>query len=73
MAEVRRKAWIDLKQLRLDRGWRQWEAAEKLGVSRTYVSAVENGRRGISMAMMDAIIQVFGVSYEDFLNSSKSA
>lgn len=73
MADMRRRAWIDLKQLRLNRGWRQWEAAEKLGVSRTYVSAVENGRRGISMTMMDAIIQVFGVSYEDFLNSNKSA
>jgi transcriptional regulator with XRE-family HTH domain len=65
----REKAWIDLKKLRTDHGWRQTETAEKLGVSREYVSAIENGRRGISMTVMDAIIRVFGVPYEDFFRA----
>ncbi len=64
-----RKLWIDLKKLRTERGWRQWETAEKLGLSRTYVSALENGRRGVSLSVMEAVIRVFGVGYEDFFNS----
>ncbi|MDR1687078.1 MAG: helix-turn-helix transcriptional regulator [Clostridiales bacterium] len=66
MGENSNRAHINLKKLRTDRGWAQWETAEKLGVSREYISAVENGKRGISMSMMKAIIQVFGVKYEDF-------
>jgi transcriptional regulator with XRE-family HTH domain len=69
MRENNRKARIDLKKLRTNRGWPQWKTAEELGVSREYISAVENGKRGISMSMMKAIIQVFGVKYEDFYKS----
>ncbi len=65
------KAWIDLKKLRVDRGWRQRETAEKLGVSREYISAIENDKRGISMKMMGRIIRVFGVSYEDFFQGKQ--
>ena len=57
---------IDLKNLRKKRGWQQWQAAEKLGFCRSYIAMVENGRQGISINMMNAIIRVFGVKYEDF-------
>ena len=60
------KAWIDVKKLRIEKGWLQREAAEKLGVSRPYLSAVENGKRDISLQMMASIIEVFEVKYEDF-------
>ena len=66
LMELEKKAWIDLRKLRVSRGWLQSEAAEALNVSRPYLSAVENGKRGISMNMMAAIIRVFGVKYEDF-------
>jgi len=62
------KLWIDIRKLRQDRGWLQRETAKKLGVTRAYISSVENGRRGISMNMMLAIIRVFDVKYEDFLD-----
>ena len=61
------KVWIDIRKLRQDQGWLQREAAEKLGVTRSYISAVENGKRGISMRIMEAIIRVFDVKYEDFI------
>lgn len=57
---------IDIKGLREGRGWLQGEAAEKLGVSRSYLSAIENSKRGISLNMMEAIIKVFDVTYGDF-------
>ena len=61
-----RKPMIDLKKLREERGWRQYQAAEELGFCRSYIAMVENGRQGISTGMMNAIIRVFGVKYEDF-------
>jgi putative transcriptional regulator len=67
------QAWIDLRKLRKERGWVQAKAADKLGVTREHVSAIENGRRGISMKMMATIIRVFGVKYEDFYQSPAKA
>ncbi len=65
-----RHAWVDLKKLREARGWLQREAAEKLGISRSYLSSVENNKRGISLPLMESIIRVFGIRYEDFYTSS---
>ncbi|MDR2892016.1 MAG: helix-turn-helix transcriptional regulator [Deltaproteobacteria bacterium] len=63
------RPWIDLRKLRKERGWTQAVAANQLGVTREHVSAIENGKRGISMKMMSAIIQVFGMAYKDFFQS----
>jgi len=62
------KPQIDLRALRKIRGWTQSQAAAKLGFCRSYISAVENGKQGISVEMMNAIIRVLGMKYEDFYN-----
>jgi transcriptional regulator with XRE-family HTH domain len=64
---------MDLRKLRKEHGLTQSKAAEKLGVSREHLSALENGRRGISMQMMAAIIHVFGVKYEDFYQPAEES
>ena len=60
------KPCIDLKKLREDREWTQLQTAKALGFCRSYISAVENSKQGISIDMLNAIIRVFGVTYEDF-------
>ena len=60
------RIWIDVKRLRLERGWLQREAAGKLGVTRGYLSSVENDKRDISKKMIASIIKVFAVKFEDF-------
>ena len=60
------KPLINVKQLRKRRGWTQERTASELGFCRSYISAVENRKQGISVDMMNAIIRVFGVKYEDF-------
>ena len=60
------KPCIDLKKLREDRDWTQLQAANALGFCRSYISAVENSKQGLSVEMINAIIRVFDVSYEDF-------
>ena len=61
---------MDLRVLREKRGWTKIRTAAELGFSRTYYSDVENGKHGISLKMMHAIIKVFNVKYEDFYKSS---
>jgi DNA-binding XRE family transcriptional regulator len=63
------KPTIGLRMLRKARGWTQLQAAEELGFCRSYMSAVENGKQGVSVEMINAIIRVFGVKYEDFYKS----
>jgi len=60
------KPQIDLRGLRKECGWTQWQTAQNLGFCRSYLSAVENGKQGISIEMMNAIIRVFNVKYDDF-------
>ena len=66
---MNRVPWIDLKKLRREKDWTQEDAGAKLGFTRCYVSAVETGKRNISLKMMQKIIKVFNVKYEDFYNS----
>jgi transcriptional regulator with XRE-family HTH domain len=61
------RIWIDVRALRKEHGWLQRQAAEELGISRSYLSAVENCKRGISLPLMEAVIRTFGVKYEDFI------
>jgi len=53
-----------------EKGWTQDEAGEKLGFTRCYISAVEIGKRNISLEMMHRIIKVFDVKYEDFYSET---
>jgi transcriptional regulator with XRE-family HTH domain len=55
----------NLKELREKRGWLQGEAAEKLGISRSHLSTVENGKRGMSLQLIKKIIDVYNVTFED--------
>jgi transcriptional regulator with XRE-family HTH domain len=57
----------NLRRLRLERKWSQEDCAEKCGLHRTYVGAVERGERNITLASLDRIAAAFGVSAVDML------
>lgn len=48
-----------LRELRGDRGWSQAELAERLGVSRQTVNAVETGRYEPSLSLALKIARLF--------------
>jgi putative transcriptional regulator len=52
-------------ELRGERGWSQGELAEKLGVSRQTVNAVERERYEPSLSLAFAIAALFGRTIED--------
>ena len=52
-------------ELRAERGWSQSELADKLGVSRQTVNAVERERYEPSLSLAFAIATVFGRPIEE--------
>lgn len=54
-----------LKVLRAERDWSQQDLAERLGVSRQSVNAIEKGRYDPSLPLAFTIADTFGMRIED--------
>ena len=54
-----------LKPLRAARNWSQGDLAQRLGVSRQSVNAIETGRYDPSLPLAFRIAELFGLSIED--------
>ena len=54
-----------LRVLRAERAWSQAELADRLGVSRQTVNAIENGKYDPSLPLAFKLGSVFGLQIED--------
>ncbi len=54
-----------LRVLRAERGWSQADLAERLGVSRQSVNAIETGKYDPSLPLAFTIARPFGQGIED--------
>lgn len=62
-----------LRELRLEAGLTQVEAAEGLGISQTGLSDVEIGERGIDFLFVVDACRLYDMPLEDFLAGFKKA
>jgi transcriptional regulator with XRE-family HTH domain len=60
-----------IKTLRKQLGLSQEALALKAEVDRTYMTDVENGRRNISVVILEKIIRALEVSFTDFFTSKE--
>lgn len=60
------KVGKQIQELREARGWRQWELAEKVGVSRSTVSNIESGRRSLTLETLRRFCDVFQINISYF-------
>jgi transcriptional regulator with XRE-family HTH domain len=60
-----------IKQLRKERDFSQEALALKAEVDRTYVTDVENGRRNVSLEILERLIKALNVSIAEFFNSKE--
>ena len=58
-----------LRSLRAEHGWSQQELAERLGVSRQSVNAIETGRYDPSLPLAFTIAELFGLAIEQIFTS----
>ncbi|HKH28349.1 MAG TPA: helix-turn-helix transcriptional regulator [Sphingomicrobium sp.] len=62
-----------VKDLRTERGWSQVELAEKIGISRQSVYAIESGKFDPSLPVAFRIAELFGMSIEDIFEKRSSS
>jgi putative transcriptional regulator len=55
----------DLRERRAERGWSQGDLAERLGVSRQTINAIETGKYDPSLELAFSIARLFKVRIED--------
>ncbi|WP_285415948.1 helix-turn-helix transcriptional regulator [Pseudomonas sp. efr-133-TYG-5] len=59
-----------LKELRAERTWSQVELAERLGVSRQTINAIENERYDPSLPLAFQIARAFGLPIESIFDDA---
>jgi putative transcriptional regulator len=57
-----------LKVLRAERDWSQQDLADRLGVSRQSVNAIEKGRYDPSLPLAFTIAETFGLTIEEIFS-----
>ncbi|MEE4153320.1 MAG: helix-turn-helix transcriptional regulator [Erythrobacter sp.] len=60
-----------LKVLRAERDWSQQDLADRLGVSRQSVNAIEKGRYDPSLPLAFRIAEVFGLAIEQIFERDR--
>ena len=65
--DVRKKFGKQLRALREERGWSQEEFADRAGLHRTYVSAVERGVRNPTLSVLERLAKALGIKLSELL------
>lgn len=69
--DLKEKVGLRIRQLRKEQELSQEALGYKAEVDRTYVTDVENGRRNVSVEILERLIKALGVSVADFFNSKE--
>ena len=65
--DIKEKFGIRLKTLRKEKGLSQEELALKSGLNRPYISAIEKGKRNVSLEVMEKLAGAIGIGIEELL------
>jgi len=57
-----------LKQLRNRQGWTQVYMAEHVGIDRSYISDMENGKKAVCLPTLQVLADAFGTSISKMLS-----
>ena len=69
--DIKLKVGQRIKEIRKKLELSQEALANEAEVDRTYMTDVENGRRNISIEVLERIIDALQVSYAEFFNSKE--
>lgn len=54
----------NMKKIRLEKGMSQGDICRELGLDRTYISNVENGKQNLTISTMEKVAKGLGVNVE---------
>ena len=63
---IKQKVGARIRELRNDRGLSQEKLALAAGLDRTYIASVENGKRNISIVILEKIIVALNSTFSMF-------
>lgn len=66
---IKDQVGIRIKQLRIAKGLSQEKLALEVGLDRTYITSVENGKRNISIQNLEKIWSFFKLTPSQFFDS----
>lgn len=69
--DIKQKVGQRIKQLRQELGLSQEGLGLEAGVDRTYVSDVENGRRNVSVDILERLIKALKINFAEFFASKE--
>lgn len=69
--DIKQKVGQRIKQLRKELELSQEALGLKAEVDRTYVTDVENGRRNVSLEILERIIKALNISIAEFFNGKE--
>jgi len=69
--DIKDKVGQRIKELRHELGISQEALGNKAGVDRTYVTDVENGRRNVSVEILEKLIAALEVSFQEFFTAKE--
>ena len=69
--DIKLKVGQRIKELRKQLGLSQEGLGYKAEVDRTYVTDVENGRRNVSLEILERLVKALEVSFTEFFNSKE--
>ncbi len=67
MNDDAKKLGENLKKIRLSKGIKQVEIARTLGVDRSFVSNIENGKTNPTLSTIASLAKVLGISTNELL------
>jgi transcriptional regulator with XRE-family HTH domain len=66
--DIKEKFGQRVKSLRKEKGMSQKELAEKSGLNRPYISAIEQGKRNVSLEVMEKLAEALQIEIKGFFN-----
>lgn len=69
--DLKEKVGLRIRQLRKEQELSQEALGYKAEVDRTYVTDLENGRRNVSLEILERLIKALGISVAEFFNAKE--
>lgn len=67
MDDIKIRVGRRIRELRQEKGWSQEKLASLADLDRTYIPGIENGKRNISIVIIEKIAKVYNQSISELL------
>ena len=67
MAKISKKLGTNIKRIRLHRKMTQGDICRKLDMDRSYMSAIEGGKKNITIAKLEELANALNVAVDELL------